>query len=225
MEMDNKQIKAERLTRQEGTIISENKYNIIIGLTLLWGIGINILMATLLKPYILMIHPAVVFIGYLVISIGCMTIVFKSRNAGVSFAAFSGLAVAMGVIVTWICAGYTSATIYSAFLATGIIVVAMMILSMIFPAFFQKLGGVLFFALIGSIIVELIGGLIFHNPMNIMDYVIVVIFSGYVGYDWSRAQAYPKTTDNAVDSAADIYVDIINIFIRILSIMGKNSNN
>ena len=53
---------------------------------------------------------------------------------------------------------------------------------------------------------------------------MVLIFSGYVGYDWSKAQIFPKTLDNAIDSAADIYVDIVNLFIRILRIMGKKNN-
>ncbi|MCR5192464.1 MAG: Bax inhibitor-1 family protein, partial [Bacteroidales bacterium] len=47
------------------------------------------------------------------------------------------------------------------------------------------------------------------------------LFSGYIGYDVAKSQAYPKTLDNAVDSALDIYLDIINLFIRLLSILGR----
>jgi FtsH-binding integral membrane protein len=99
-----------------------------------------------------------------------------------------------------------------------------MIISTIFPQFFLSLGRVLLFALLGSLAVELIGGLIFRLNLGIMDYVMVVIFGGYIGYDWAKAQVYPKTLDNAIDSAADIYVDIINLFIRILSIVGKKND-
>lgn len=42
-----------------------------------------------------------------------------------------------------------------------------------------------------------------------------------IGYDWGRANRIPKTTDNAIDSAAAIYIDIINLFVRILRIMGR----
>ena len=48
-----------------------------------------------------------------------------------------------------------------------------------------------------------------------------MIFCGYIGLDWNRAQMYPKTVDNAIDSAADIYLDVVNLFVRILSITGK----
>ena len=86
-------------------------------------------------------------------------------------------------------------------------------------------GGALGLALILAIVVDLIGGLLLHLPLTWMDYAIVVIFAGFIGFDWAKAQAYPKNLDNAIDSAADIYVDIVNIFIRILSIIGKNDSN
>ena len=49
-----------------------------------------------------------------------------------------------------------------------------------------------------------------------------MIFSLYIGYDWYRAQAYPKTLDNAVDSAIDLYIDIVNLFLRILALMSRD---
>ena len=219
--MDNKQMKLQRLTNTDGIQLTENTYNIAIGLVLLWGILLNVLTAFFLTPYIIRIDPRVILIGYLVISIGCIAVVFKSHKPAISFLGFTGLAFVMGVLLTFFITAYSSSTIYSAFLATGIIVVSMIIISTIFPSFFLGLGRVLFFALIGSLVVELIGGLLFHLSLGIMDYIVVVIFAGYIGFDWAKAQAYPKTLDNAIDSAADIYVDIINIFIRLLSIMGK----
>ena len=59
--------------------------------------------------------------------------------------------------------------------------------------------------------------------MTILDYAVALIFCGYIGLDWCRAQRYPKTLDNAIDSAADIYLDVVNLFIRVLSITGKRS--
>ncbi|MBO7710809.1 MAG: US12 family protein [Lachnospiraceae bacterium] len=222
--MDNKEIKLKRLTSTDGTPISEGAYNVTIGLTILWGLLLNILTAIFLTPYIMQIDYRIILIGYLVLSFGCIAVVFKSHTPAISFLGFTGLAFVMGVLLTFFLTAYSASSIYSAFLTTGIIVLSMMILSMFFPAFFLSIGRVLIFALIGSIVIELIGGLLLHLPLGIMDYVVVVIFAGYIGYDWAKAQAYPKTLDNAIDSAADIYVDIINIFIRILSIIGKKDN-
>ena len=60
--------------------------------------------------------------------------------------------------------------------------------------------------------------------MNFMDYIVALIFCGFIGFDWAKAQVFPKTLDNAVDSAADIYVDVANLFIRILAITGKSND-
>ena len=49
-----------------------------------------------------------------------------------------------------------------------------------------------------------------------------LIFSCYIGYDWTRAQSGPKTVDAAIDSALSIYLDIVNLFLDLLRIVGDN---
>ncbi|EPZ8570104.1 Bax inhibitor-1 family protein, partial [Pseudomonas aeruginosa] len=41
------------------------------------------------------------------------------------------------------------------------------------------------------------------------------------GVDWGRANQIERTVDNAVDSAASLYLDIINLFVRVLEIISK----
>ena len=48
-----------------------------------------------------------------------------------------------------------------------------------------------------------------------------IVFSVYIAYDFHRSQMYPKTLDNAVDSALDIYLDVINLFLKVLRILAK----
>lgn len=57
-----------------------------------------------------------------------------------------------------------------------------------------------------------------------MDWIVAVIFCGYIGYDWEKANRMPKPVDNAVDGAAAIYMDIINLFMRILRIFGRSKD-
>ena len=222
--MDNKEIKLARLTRADGRMLTETGYNFVIGLVLVWGILIDCVMAAYFTPAILQLNYLAVLIIYLIGSLGCTYIVYKSDNPAVSFLGFTGLAVCMGLLLTFYVSAYDVASVSQAFMATGIVTIVMVIGATLFPAFFRKLGGGLTIALIASIIVELIAGLIFRLNLTFMDYAIVLIFCGYIGFDWSRAQAYPKTLDNAIDSAADIYVDVVNVFIRILSILGKKKD-
>ncbi len=222
--IDNGQAKLQRMKNFSGTMIGERAYNLIIGVTLLWGIAINIVMALTLKNTILSLHPAIVLITYLVGSLACSFIIYRAKNPAVSFAAFTGLAICMGLILTYFVSMYELGTVSLAFELTAIITVAMMILGTLFPQFFLSIGGSLGISLVLAIIVEVVAGLIFHLNMSIMDYVIVLIFCGFVGYDWAKAQIYPKNAVNAVASASDIYVDVVNIFIRLLSILGKKDN-
>ena len=56
-----------------------------------------------------------------------------------------------------------------------------------------------------------------------MDWIVALIFCGYIGLDWVRAQSIPKNANNAIDSVVALYLDIINLFVRLLSIMsGKD---
>jgi FtsH-binding integral membrane protein len=79
----------------------------------------------------------------------------------------------------------------------------------------------IFIALLAVIIVELVEIFIFGVHHGIIEWMVAIIFCGYIGYDWSRANSIPRTLDNAIDSAAALYMDIINLFLRILRIMGE----
>ena len=78
----------------------------------------------------------------------------------------------------------------------------------------------LFVALIWSIINMFTG--FASTSMVWLDWIVVLIFCCYVGFDVSLARNRPKTLDNAVDSACGLYLDLINIFIRLLAIFGRN---
>ncbi|HHK8610700.1 TPA: Bax inhibitor-1 family protein, partial [Vibrio parahaemolyticus] len=97
----------------------------------------------------------------------------------------------------------------------------MMLLGTIFPAFFQRIAGVLTIALVVVLVVELFQIFVLGIHQEWIDWAVVILFCGYIGYDWGRANQIPKTIDNAVDSAAALYMDIINLFLRILRIMGR----
>jgi len=70
-------------------------------------------------------------------------------------------------------------------------------------------------------VVELVFIFVLHKERTWTDWAVSFIFCGYIGYDWGRACRIPKTLDNAVDSAAAIYMDIINLFVRVLRILGR----
>ena len=217
----NKEYRLERMNNYAGTMVNERTYNLTIGLTLLWGVLINVVMASFFTYQILSMNYLLVVVLYFVGTIGCSILVHKSSSPAVSFVGFTGMAISMGLLLTFYVTAFTGHSVAYAFIATALITVIMVLLSMLYPGFFQNLGRTLFVSLIGCILLELIGSLVLGLPMTIIDYVVALIFCGYIGLDWHRAQQFPKTMDNAVDSAADIYLDVVNLFVRILAITGK----
>ena len=217
----NREYRLERMNNYAGTAVNERTYNLTIGLTLLWGVLINVVMATFFTYQILSLNYVLVIVLYFAGTLGCSYLVHKSDSPAVSFAGFTGMALSMGLLLTFYVTAFSGNSVADAFIATGLVTVIMIILSMLYPAFFQNLGRTLIISLLGCILVEFVGSILFRIPLGFIDYIVALIFCGYIGLDWNRAQAYPKTLDNAIDSAADIYLDVVNLFVRILSITGK----
>ena len=222
--LDNKELKLQRMEKTSGQLLSRRAYNAVIGIVLCVGLLINAAMAQFLPASAFEImgeYPWAVIIGFLAVAIGSVFIIYKSDNPAISFLGFVLLSAAFGYVVAAAVQSYTETTVTRAFMLTAGISLAMVIAATIVPNIFAKMGSALFAALIITLIAEV--GMIFftHSDPIAFDYIFVVIFSLYIGYDWQKSQAYPPTLDNAVDSAADIYVDIVNLFIRLLAILGR----
>lgn len=206
----------------EDPLISAANYNLLIGLTLLWGFAINWWMVTNIDPQsIASVNPWIFFIGYFASCFFGIYLFNRSRIPAVSFIGYNFVVVPFGLIVNMVVSSYDTAIVAEAIKITGMVTAVMMILGTLFPAFFQKISGALTIALLVVIVVELVEVFIFGVHHGIIDWIVVLIFCGYIGYDWGRANQIPKTVDNAIDSAAALYMDIINLFIRILRILGR----
>jgi len=209
-------------TTADAPTISPALYNLVIGLTLCWGFAVNWLMVTNIDPMtIASINPLAFFIGYFALCFFGIYLFKTSSNPAVSFIGYNFVVVPFGLIINIVVSRYDASIVAEAIQITGMVTVAMMCLGSLFPAFFKKISGALTIALLIVIIVELVEVFIFKVHHGIIDWVVVLIFCGYIGYDWGRANQIPKTVDNAVDSAAALYMDIINLFLRILRILGR----
>lgn len=88
----------------------------------------------------------------------------------------------------------------------------------------------LFGILIAGIIVSLINLFIGNSVLDIIiDWVILFVFFGITAYDMNKIKALQEdeTLDQSklhIYGAMELYLDFINIFIRILSLFGKRRN-
>jgi len=197
-------------------------YNLVIGLTLAWGFAINWYMVKTIDPqWLASINFVVFLLAYFALCFLGVYLFNSSENPLVSFAGYNLVVIPFGLVINIVVSQYDPTLVLQAIRVTALVTFSMMVLGSLFPAFFQKIVGALTVALLLVIVVELVEIFVFGIHHGIIDWIVVLIFCGYIGYDWGRANAIPKTLDNAVDSAAALYMDIINLFIRILRIMGR----
>jgi len=209
-------------TSSSDPIISATAYNLAMGLTLCWGFAVNWLMVTNIAPEsIASVNPWIFFIGYFASCFLGMYLFNSSSNPSVSFLGYNLVVVPFGLIINLVVSRYDAALVSDAIRLTGLVTLGMMCLGSLFPAFFQRIIGALSIALLLVIVVELVEIFVFGIHHGIIDWIVVLIFCGYIGYDWGRANQIPKTLDNAIDSAAALYMDIINLFLRILRILSR----
>lgn len=224
---DRKYDRLHKLT--EDTELSERNYNLALGGTVLYGLIVNIIMCKLLGNSLVDVNPWLFIIGYFVLAITGIMMSTKSNSPIISFLGYNLVVVPIGLLLSIVISEYVEGgnadLIFQAIIYTSIITGVMITLSIIYPKFFAKLGGLLFGALVGLIIAELLTLFVFSWAQNLLTWVGVIIFSLYIGYDYYKAQEYPKTLDNAIDSAVDLYLDIINLFLRILEILGNSKSS
>ncbi len=217
--------KEERLNSGVGDQISVRRYNAVMLLTLLWGFLVNTVMVYYFAIPIMRllsgVGPLWIFIGYFVLAIAGIAISARSTNPWISFLGYNLLVLPIGVLLCLILPGIPVAIVTKALLLTGIVTATMTLLGLVAPNVFLGMGRTLFIALIVGILAELVATFLFHYSGTAFDWLFVVLFSGYIGYDVAKSQIYPKTVDNAVDCALDIYLDIINIFIRLLALLSR----
>jgi hypothetical protein len=59
-------------------------------------------------------------------------------------------------------------------------------------------------------------------PKDLWDVLVAGLFAFYIGYNWAIAQEYDCTIDNAIDACVGLYLNIVNLFLRVLSIMERD---
>ena len=205
-------------------IISDRRYNLIIGGVIVYGVLLNAVIVKLLGPVFINMNPFALFIGYLVLCIAGCVIAYRSDDPLVSFGGYNLVVLPVGAVLSVCLQGYDTGVIFQAFLMTTIVTAVMLVAASAFPGTFAGMGRMLFIALIGLVIAQLLC-MLFNIYPTFISWVAAAIFSLYIGYDWVKAQMYVKTVDNAVDSALDIYLDIINLFLQLLRILGSKNND
>jgi len=195
------------------------------------------LIYTILENQAIVIVAAVVQIGVvLVMSFGMMKLPAAAANA-----LFFVYAALTGVVLSVILYFFTTGIIFQAFAITALMFAATAIYGTITKRDLTGLGSLLFMGLVGIIIASFVNILFFRDDMLsiIINYVGVVIFVGLTAYDTQRIKrmiasvnsgskdcVMAATPDEAITKisvfgALSLYLNFINLFLRILMILGR----
>lgn len=202
--------------------LSESNYNLTIGGLLAYGFLVNGLICYFCGDLFYYASGGIygLFLVAYLVCVFLSVALSSSSSAVVNFIGYNLLVLPIGVLLSLSVAPMSARTIQAALVGTGVFVVLMVAASYARPDFFLSLGTTLGVSLVVTLIAELVL-LLFGLAGSWLDYLFVAIFSLYLGYDWARANSYPPTVRNAILSATQLYLDIINIFIRLLSIFGR----
>lgn len=112
-----------------------------------------------------------------------------------------------------------------ALLATGLMFTATAAFGWTTKMDLSGMRGFLMIALIGMIVVGVIGIFIPWSNTTEMIYsgIGVLIFSGFIVYDFQKIKQYPE--DRYIDAALNIYLDIFNLFLYILRLIMASRRN
>ena len=206
----------------EGRALSDRAFYLLIGAALLFGFFVIALEVMFLTDFFLSWNPTVFLIVYLVmVIVGCIMSVW-SRNPVISFIGYCMVVLPLGAVLSIYLPAFTYKTITSAFLVTTFLSLFMIILALVYPRVFNSIFALLGIAVLVALMYQIVAIFTGFGNNTWVDWLIVLLFSAYVGFDVSLARVRPKTVNNAVASACAIYMDLIYVFIRLVAIFGRH---
>ncbi|MBR3224830.1 MAG: US12 family protein [Atopobiaceae bacterium] len=218
------------MTQQpEASTISRRAYNLLtygivtLSFIVTWGMynfvedgGLGRIFANMNPILYLVIYLAGCIGGIIIMSVG------KSKQSvPLSIVGLLLFTLTFGGSLSIILTRYNIGTITNAFAITACVSGIFLIAGVTFPEVFSKIGRVLVIALVAIIITEIVATVFFHVNQTIFDYLVILIFCGFLGYDSYRMSIDQPTVPNAIFYAADIYIDMVNILIRVLNILDR----
>ena len=139
----------------------------------------------------------------------------------------------MGIILTPTLLLYEFDSVISVFAVTGLIYLALAFIGLTTKRDMSKFGYILSISLIGILIYSFISMFFIRTPLNnlIINIIVILIFMGFTIYDNFRIRENFRAIQNSgntqllekssILSALSLYMDYVNLFIRIFAIFGK----
>ena len=211
---------------QDNKIFSKIFFWMFIGLAITFGVGYyvsineNMLYNVFSSYYIFLIIAEIVVVIWLSAKIRKM----KPTTAKILFCLYSFIT---GLTFSSIFVVYQMTSIMTVFGITALIFLIFALIGYYTKIDLTKFGTYLFMALIGVIICSLINMFVGSSTFDLgITIVCLIIFIAYIAYDIQiiKRNLYQITEEDnlAIYGALQLYLDFINIFLRLLQLFGKS---
>ncbi len=142
---------------------------------------------------------------------------------------YIGYSAVTGLTLSSVFLAYELSSIIMIFLVTSIIFALLSVYGYITKKDVSKIGPILFFGLIGIIIVTILNIFVFKSSSfdTWISIISIIIFLGFVVYDINliKRRMYDIDDDKlAVYGAFQLYLDFVNIFLDLLRLFGESND-
>lgn len=202
---------------------------LFIGLITTFISGATLAMNPVLLVQILSfgILPIVIIELVIAIVLSARIVKMKPLTAKICYLLYSFIT---GITFSTIFIVYELSSLISIFLITSIIFAVLAIYGYKTKRDLSNFGTILIVSLLITLIISILNYFIFKNAVTdiIMNIIGVIIFCGFIAYDMSKIKnmlpiiGEEKT---AVYGAFQLYLDFINLLIRLLELFGKKRDN
>lgn len=208
--------------------LSKRSYVILFMLLTVAGLAVTAATAALSWRW----QPSwMLFVGVFVSGLVGVIVVHRSSSSALSLLGYAMVAVPFGLLLGPVAAHYDSVSVAKILTVTVGMAVGLGLLGALWPCSLESWGAWLFGALLllvlGSTVTLLSGafGLQVQGAMRVWDWIAVVIFSGCIVHDVNNAMLVPRTPAYAIQAAISIYLGVLNLFMRLLSLFGSSSDD
>lgn len=198
--------------------------------------AISIFLFTLFLPTLL--YNAIFSIVLIIAELGIafyFSLNLMKMSKSTAWACYIIYSITTGISFSSILTSYTGASVAIVFISTTVMFICMSIIGHTSKIDYTKVYSLLLPAIIAGIIVSILNALLFHSSgIDIMiTFIGMILFFAITAADVQKLKSmyYASQSDSDLSEklmilgAFQLYLDFVNIFIKILSLLGKRKND
>src|SRR5574344_1736704 len=213
---------------EDTNVYSKMFFYLFIGLLVSFVTGYLLSTNMVLLYNILSIGIFPIFIIEIAIAL-IMSLLINKMNPILMFICYMLYCITTGITLSTIFIVFQMSSIISILAICSLIFLLLAAYGLLTKQDLSRFGNILLVGLIGLIIGELLNVFVFKSSQTevMLSAFGVAIFVGYIAYDVNRVKymlASVGESKTAIYGAFQLYLDFINLFIRLIQLFGKKNN-